>query len=190
MLRSHTKVLEKRGDFCLDFLSSLKLKQILPMNKVRDQEGLVITHTRRCGMEKLSGILPSNSRVTSVDLETGPPVRPGAPSFGRKVGQNTIKDKVTLSNQAKEMALQDSFLTGKKNPKEVAQAKMVEDLSKKFFETRLQKPAVEVAQPVSEQVMNNQVEALNVAPVIATDLQAIAQYDVQEPAASTLNIEA
>lgn len=143
-------------------------------------------------MEKLSSILPSNSRITSVDLETGSPVRPGAPAFGRKVGQNTIKDKVTLSNQAKELALQESALVGRKNPKEVAQAKMVEDLSRKFFETRLQKPVIEEkkmdSEPQSEAV-NEQMADMDLSSV----REQIAQYESQQPQAevvSQVDIEA
>ena len=131
-------------------------------------------------MEKLSSILPGNSRVTSVDLETGPPVRPGAPAFGRKVGQNTIKDKVTLSNQAKEMALQDS-LAGRRDPKEVSRAKMVEDINRKFFETRLQKPVIEENQmnhdANSEVVSDRELANLNLNSV----KDQISQYESQQP---------
>jgi len=37
-------------------------------------------------MEKLSHILPTNRRISNVDLANGAPVRPGAPSFGRPIG--------------------------------------------------------------------------------------------------------
>ena len=39
-------------------------------------------------MEKLSGILPTNNRISNVDLANGPAIRPGAPSFGRPMGIN------------------------------------------------------------------------------------------------------
>jgi hypothetical protein len=34
-------------------------------------------------MDKISGILPSNARVTSVDMKDSGPIRGGVPSFGR-----------------------------------------------------------------------------------------------------------
>lgn len=40
-------------------------------------------------MEKISGIIPRNSRNSSVDLSKSQPVRPGAPSFGRPIGKVT-----------------------------------------------------------------------------------------------------
>ncbi len=34
-------------------------------------------------MTKISGILPSNSRITTIDIANERPLRPGAPSFGQ-----------------------------------------------------------------------------------------------------------
>lgn len=48
-------------------------------------------------MEKISGILPSNSRVTSVDMERSQPVRRGVPAFGRRVVDANPQDKISLS---------------------------------------------------------------------------------------------
>lgn len=36
-------------------------------------------------MAKISGILPSNRRITSTDIQNERPIRPGAPSFGQPV---------------------------------------------------------------------------------------------------------
>ncbi len=95
-------------------------------------------------MEKISSILPANARVQSVDLDEAPPARPGAPTFGRKAGRNTINDRITLSAKAKEMAAQDTLMA--RNPKEASRSKMVEELNRRFFETRLQKPEKESPQ--------------------------------------------
>lgn len=113
-------------------------------------------------MEKLSSILPSSPRVTSVDLDEAPPARPGAPAFGRKQGRNTISDRITLSKQAKEMAAQDTMMV--KNPKEAARAKMVEEINRNFFNTRV-KP-VEAEVPKAEVVT----EALVTAPMVEDEL--------------------
>ncbi len=96
-------------------------------------------------MEKLSSILPSSPRIKSVDLDEAPPARPGAPKFGRKQGRNTIGDQVTMSAQAR--ALSADSIKAAKDPKEFARGKMVEDISRNFFETRLNK-----SQPKSEEI--------------------------------------
>jgi len=102
-------------------------------------------------MEKISGILAASPRVKSVDLEDAPPARPGAPAMGRKPGRNSIADRVTLSQKAKEIAGQDTMM--KKNPKDAASARMVEELSRKFFETRVKPVEKEISQ--SEAVVEN-----------------------------------
>lgn len=40
-------------------------------------------------MEKISGIIPRNSRNSSADVSRSQPARPGAPSFGRPAGKST-----------------------------------------------------------------------------------------------------
>lgn len=40
-------------------------------------------------MDKISGILPGSSRVTSVDLDAANPVRPGTPGFGSPTGRSS-----------------------------------------------------------------------------------------------------
>lgn len=133
-------------------------------------------------MEKLSSILPSSSRVASVDLDEAPPARPGAPAFGRKVGRNTVSDRVTLSKQAKEMAAQDTLMG--KNPKEVARSKMVDEVNKKFFETRL-KP-IEKESPRTEEIAEQVFEAPEVE--MAAE-EAISAYEPKVQKSPRLSIE-
>lgn len=85
-------------------------------------------------MDKLSSILPSSPRVQAVDLNEAPPVRPGAPTFGRRVGANTIKDRITVSQEAKDIAFQDTLAM--RNPKETKGVKIVDQLAKKFFDSQ------------------------------------------------------
>lgn len=40
-------------------------------------------------MEKISGIIPRNSRNSSADVSRSQPARPGAPSFGRPASKST-----------------------------------------------------------------------------------------------------
>lgn len=133
-------------------------------------------------MEKLSSILPSSPRVKSVDLDEAPPARPGAPKFGRKQGRNTIADQVTLSAQAK--ALSEQSLKEARDPKEFARGKMVEEISKNFFETRLNK-----TQPKSEEIAEKVEASYELDPARDQALKAYAKETAVE-SAPTLSAEA
>jgi hypothetical protein len=110
-------------------------------------------------VEKLSSILPSNARIKSVEQDDNHPARPGAPSYGRAVGSTPSQrlDRMNISQKGKEAAFNETL--AKKNPRESASAKLVDDLSRKFFETRIG-PKAEQAYPqtLTEQVANAQVD--------------------------------
>ena len=55
-------------------------------------------------MEKISGILPASSRVTSVDLKSSGAVRSGTPNYGRPVGLSTAA-KREIAAEAKAQAM-------------------------------------------------------------------------------------
>jgi hypothetical protein len=103
-------------------------------------------------VEKLSSILPNSPRVKSVDLTEAKPRRPGAPSFGVPVGTTSTKDRVTMSSGTDEAAKE---LLTYKNPKDARGAKIAEDISRKFFETRLIKDdsAMPKAQAIAEEAI-------------------------------------
>jgi hypothetical protein len=82
-------------------------------------------------MEKISGILPKNPRVTSVDMENSQTVRPGAPNFGQRPGRSDIRDRVSVSGIKKTEDLES--LKTYKAPKEQARAKIAEEMARKFF---------------------------------------------------------
>lgn len=101
-------------------------------------------------MEKISNILPASPRIKSVDLDEAHPVRPGAPSLGNPVGTTaSIRDKVKFSSLAKEAAFKEPE---HHNSIEEGRAQVVKELSKKFFETRLEPKAL------SEQLSDQEVE--------------------------------
>ena len=86
-------------------------------------------------MEKISGILPSNARITTVDLKNSGSVRGGMPSFGREIGvtaaaqkqiaaQKEVSDVAQFQHQ-EQMALRNKSL----DPR----AKIVQEMSDKFF---------------------------------------------------------
>ncbi len=95
-------------------------------------------------MEKLSSILPNNSRVKSVDLSQAHPVRPGTPAMGRPVGTTaSIRDRVSISSASAaaanrlEIPQEVGDLLTYKNPQELKKAKVVASISQNFFNTRL-----------------------------------------------------
>jgi hypothetical protein len=89
-------------------------------------------------MEKISGILPERPRIRA-ESEPLPPVRPGAPSFGRPEGSTEIRDRVTLSS-TKNIGPQE--FQNYKNPKEAKHVKIVEDLNRKFFMNPTKEPEI------------------------------------------------
>ncbi len=90
-------------------------------------------------MDKLSSVLPTSPRVKSVDLKNAKPVRPGAPLFGSPIGSTSKdRDRMLISEEGKEMAFNETLAM--KNPREMQRAQMVEDVTRKFFETRLNQP--------------------------------------------------
>ena len=135
-------------------------------------------------MDKLSSILPASPRVTSVDTSDSPPARPGAPTLGKRAGITTIGDRFTLSQNAKELVAKDTMMG--RNPKDAAQAKMVEKINRDFFNTRV-KP-VEKEIPVSEEVSAREMDIADRVPPME---QAIEQYEDQAPEPTgRLSIEA
>lgn len=42
-------------------------------------------------MKKISGIIPADKRITTVDLRSGGAMRPGMPSFGRRIGSSPLQ---------------------------------------------------------------------------------------------------
>ena len=88
-------------------------------------------------MQKISGILPSSSRVTTVDVskEAGS-VRPGAPSFGRPVGEsNLFKNSVVRSAH---QAIQKHNELWDARSEQQDQAKIIQDMADSFFKTKNQ----------------------------------------------------
>ncbi|MBX3016688.1 MAG: hypothetical protein KF767_02270 [Bdellovibrionaceae bacterium] len=85
-------------------------------------------------MQKISGILPSNARIKSVDVKNSQATRPGAPNFGQRMG-TTAQDRLSLSEEATERMMNDSL--SNYNPKEARHARIAEEMNKNFFDTRL-----------------------------------------------------
>lgn len=96
-------------------------------------------------MEKISSILKASPRVKSIDPKEVAPVRPGAPAMGRPEGRVSGRDRLSISPDAKEKAFRETLAA--RNPREDRHAKIAEEATRKFFETRVE-PVV--ARPSSE----------------------------------------
>lgn len=114
-------------------------------------------------MEKLSSILAASPRVKSVDMSDAKPTRPGAPNYGGPVGTTSVGDRVTLSNRARDLAIKDSI--GGRNPREAVKARIAENVTRDFFETRLKPVAKEVDTSMSEDIADDLTETPVTMPV-------------------------
>ena len=84
-------------------------------------------------MDKLSSILPNSPRVQSVDLSDAQPRRPGSPTYGAPVGTTaSMRDRRTIGSKP---SLDEAPVY--QNPKEAKSAKLINDVTKSFFEKRL-----------------------------------------------------
>lgn len=54
-------------------------------------------------MEKISGILPATSRVSTVDLASSGSVRPGAPDYGRPIGSSALNKEAVTNHIGKDI---------------------------------------------------------------------------------------
>jgi hypothetical protein len=88
-------------------------------------------------MEKISGILKTSQRVTSVDMKDAPPIRPGTPAFGRPEGTSALKDRKTAADAAE--AAQAAHQTMMHwRTREGQNAKAVNDIADRFFSANRQ----------------------------------------------------
>lgn len=98
-------------------------------------------------MEKLSSILPSSPRVKNVDMADSHPIRPGVQSYGRLTGVTPVKDRFSVSEQAKDLAFKETLASA--NPKDAKAIKAIDDMAKKFFEGRVESPVGKSMEPIA-----------------------------------------
>lgn len=82
-------------------------------------------------MEKISGILPSNSRLTSVDMKDSAAVRPGIPSFGRNIGESNLATRINRSSLMPSISSDLNSLI--RSPKDIENEELISNLSDEFF---------------------------------------------------------
>ncbi len=120
-------------------------------------------------MQKISGILPGSSRVTSVDLKSSRPVRPGVPGFGAPQGESNLRDQVTRS----QLTMQDpnSIEVPRWRSKEDTNAEIARSLSDQFFRRRVEQPEVEISDSVTmAEATPEGVSGLDMMDVLVNDI--------------------
>jgi hypothetical protein len=93
-------------------------------------------------MEKISGIVPSSPRTKAVDLRDAPPIRPGAPGFGRPEGVSSLREARIGETAARAAEISRDQLSWR--TKDQKQAAMAREVSERFF----RKATVPAAQEV------------------------------------------
>lgn len=87
-------------------------------------------------MEKISNIVRGSSRVASTDLKSAPAVRPGAPSFGRPVGESPSAPERAGTTASRAVALHSEMEQKRANSKDGVVAEMADQ----FFMSRIRRP--------------------------------------------------
>jgi hypothetical protein len=93
-----------------------------------------------------------------------------------------INDRFNLSQQAKEMAAKETIMG--RNPKEIAKSKIVSDMTRNFFETRVKPQAAPV--PASEATF----EAIQKQPAIPVNYNESAESAEEVETGTRFSVDA
>ena len=88
-------------------------------------------------MEKISGILPSSSRVSTVDLRSSGAVRPGAPSFGREQGESNLMKNSIVRSTNSAIQRHNELMEARVGDKE--RVEIVSNMADNFFKRKAQR---------------------------------------------------
>lgn len=125
-------------------------------------------------MEKISGIISPSARLKSTDLQNSPPVRPGAPSFGRPLGEVTLAQRKDLTTAQKANMLREQMIEDKKRFRE---QQMVEDLTNRFFMNQIDQRAIMPQQAQAEVPI--QLEEMDGQPVEEASFDNLSQEEMR-----------
>lgn len=140
-------------------------------------------------MEKISGIVKGSSRVNNADLKNAPPVRPGAPGFGRPAGTSTSTSGSAASTAEKAVAKHKEIMDARRAAAEGS--KIVRHMADKFF---LQQGStvedeavsdVDINLPAAKEALKPEIKTQN----ISEELEQITDPDLI-PTGSYLNVTA
>jgi len=102
-------------------------------------------------MNKISSIIPTNSRISTVDMKGSMPVRRGVPSFGREVVSPSNHRPLAKTTLEEAAFTNELYQNSKEKMK--AQSAMAENIGKEFFEVtvpEINNSEVEIDMPVIE----------------------------------------
>jgi hypothetical protein len=135
-----------------------------PLHQLSDSQGGEV-------MEKISRIVPGNSRVAAVDMKNAAPVRPGTPSFGRPLGESTMNQAKGLSTADRAVALHKEM-----NDRRMANTHqtIAQNMADRFFMNRLRQPAME------EPVDNVSMSGLSIGEEAETEVSMAPNEDVED----------
>lgn len=113
-------------------------------------------------MDKISGIVPSTSRITSVDLRDAHPVRPGTPLFGRPEGKSTRPSQNTINGgHPPSFDPKDTFYS---NPIDSRNSGIANRIAERFFGQN----KVDAA-PLTEEIPNENEESYSLNNNVNSD---------------------
>jgi hypothetical protein len=98
-------------------------------------------------MEKISHIVRGNARTAAVDLKGSSAVRPGAPAFGRPIGESPQSPVATETTAAKATAVLDQMNEKKKDNQ---REHVAEQMADSFFMTRIRRPDEEPTKAIAK----------------------------------------
>lgn len=87
-------------------------------------------------MEKISQIVRGNARVAAVDLKSAPAVRPGAPSFGRTIGESPGSFARETTTASRASALHAQLADSRRASSE----RVIDQMADQFFMGRMRRP--------------------------------------------------
>lgn len=82
-------------------------------------------------MDKISGIVPASSRITSVNLRDSQTMRPGAPSFGAPVGKAAINGGNLPTTAEKAVAAHNALMSRRSG--DAHKPEIIRDMANRFF---------------------------------------------------------
>ena len=112
-------------------------------------------------MQKLSGILPSSARITSVDMRGSGAARPGSPSYGRPVGESNLEKNAIVRHAHRALKRHREMVDARSQVQ--VNSDIVKNLSDGFFKSHAQK-ATENA--VVNSILADEMAAAGPAPRI------------------------
>jgi len=106
-------------------------------------------------MEKISGIVRGNARVTTSDSKSAAPSRTGMPTFGRPVGESTPAVAKTTSTASRAVALHNGMTKAKEA---ISQGRVISQMADEFFMTKVRPAEVPIEEMLPTPMLAKEVD--------------------------------